>query len=150
MGDPSPSFLLVDGNNVLHAWEDLGRLLSRSRERARSELVRRLTDWSDDSEERVVLVFDGGGNAPRDERREGRIQVIHGSPGETADAIIERLVLKYAGIYRLSVATDDRAVSDLAAAAGAETLSCAALSDRLEAGWRARERWLEGRRRRRE
>ena len=76
--------------------------------------------------------------------------MIHGSPGETADAIIERLVLKYAGIYRLSVATDDFAVRDLSAAAGAETISCAALADRLEAGRRARERWLEGRRRRRE
>jgi predicted RNA-binding protein with PIN domain len=146
--DPArPSFLLVDGNNVLHAWEDLRPLRLRSAELARRELTRLLTDWSDDADDRVVLVFDGGTRSPRDEQRERRIQVIHGGPGETADAVIERLVLKYAGSYGLTVATDDRAVLDLAAAAGAETISCDLLKARLEAGARNREDWLRRHRR---
>ncbi len=142
MAQDAPSFLLVDGNNILHAWEDLRSLLRASRERARAELVCRLTDWSDDADSRVVLVFDDGGTAPRNEQREGRIQILYGAPGETADSIIERLALKYANIYRIEVATDDRAIFDLAAAAGAETLSAAALQDRLAADLRARDRWL--------
>jgi len=142
-----PSFLLVDGNNVLHAWEDLWPQRTRSADLARRELIRRLIDWSDDSDDRVVLVFDGGINSPRDEQRERRIQVIHGGPGETADAVIERLVLKYATSYRLSVATDDRAVQDLAAAAGAETISCDLLKARLEAGLQNRAEWLRRHRR---
>jgi predicted RNA-binding protein with PIN domain len=146
--DPDrPSFLLVDGNNVLHAWEDLRALRTRSADRARRELIRRLTDWSDDSDDRVVLVFDGGARSPRDEQRDRRIQVIHGGPGETADAVIERLVLKYATSYRLTVATDDRAVQDLAAAAGAETISCDLLKARLESGARNRADWLRRHRR---
>jgi uncharacterized protein len=146
--DPArPSFLLVDGNNVLHAWEDLRPLRLRSAELARRELTRLLTDWSDDADDRVVLVFDGGTRAPRDEQRDRRIQVIHGGPGETADAVIERLVLKYAGSYGLTVATDDRAVVDLAAAAGAETISCDLLKARLEAGARNRADWLRRHRR---
>jgi predicted RNA-binding protein with PIN domain len=146
--DPDrPSFLLVDGNNVLHAWEDLRPLRTRSADLARRELIRRLTDSSDDSDDRVVLVFDGGTRSPRDEQRDRRIQVIHGGPGETADAVIERLVLKYATSYRLTVATDDRAVLDLAAAAGAETISCDLLKARLEAGARNRADWLRRHRR---
>lgn len=146
--DPDrPSFLLVDGNNVLHAWEDLRPMRLRSVELARRELIRRLIDWSDDADERVVLVFDGGSRSPRDEQRDRRIQVIHGGPGETADAVIERLVLKYGATYGLSVATDDRAVRDLAAAAGAETISCDLLKARLEAGHQNRADWLRRHRR---
>lgn len=147
MDSNRPSFLLVDGNNVLHAWEDLRPLRIRSVDLARRELIRRLTDWSDDSEDRVVLVFDGGARSPRDEQRDRRIQVIHGGPGETADAVIERLVSKYGASYRLTVATDDRAVLDLAAAAGAETISCDLLKARLEAGARNRADWLRRHRR---
>ncbi|MBU6180508.1 MAG: NYN domain-containing protein, partial [Verrucomicrobia bacterium] len=65
-----PSFLLVDGNNILHAWEDLRPLMARSADKARVSLIRRLIDWSDDSDERLVLVFDGGVRSPRDEQRE--------------------------------------------------------------------------------
>jgi predicted RNA-binding protein with PIN domain len=143
-----PSFLLVDGNNVLHAWDDLRPVLLRSAEQARAELIRRLTDWSDDSDERIVLAFDGGTRSARTEQREGRIQVIYGAVGETADAVIERLVLKYAASYPLIVATDDRAVRDLSAAAGAEVISAGLLKDRLEAGLRARQEWLRRHRRR--
>ncbi len=147
MDSDRPSFLLVDGNNVLHAWEDLRPLRIRSADLARRELIRRLTDWSDDSDDRVVLVFDGGINSPRDEQRDRRIQVIHGGPGETADAVIERLVSKYGASYRLTVATDDRAVQDLAAASRAETISCDLLKARLEAGARNRADWLRRHRR---
>jgi predicted RNA-binding protein with PIN domain len=150
MSNDRPSFLLVDGNNILHAWEDLAALLRRFRNAARAELVRLLTDWSDDADERVVLVFDGGGASPRDEVRERRIQIIHGASGETADSIIERLALKYAETYRLVVATDDLAVRDLAEAAGAEGISADALRDRIEAGRRARARWIERHRRRKD
>lgn len=147
MDTDRPSFLLVDGNNVLHAWEDLRPMRLRSVDLARRELIRRLTDWSDDADERVVLVFDGGARSPRDEQRDRRIQIIHGAAGETADAVIERLVLKYAASYHLIVATDDRAVLDLAAAAGAETISCDLLHARLEAGSRTRAEWLRRHRR---
>lgn len=146
-GEERPSFLLVDGNNVLHAWEDLRPALRQGVEKARAELVRRLVDWSDDSEERLVLVFDGGRKSTRDEHRESGIQILFGSAGETADVMIERLVSKYAATYRLTVATDDRAVSELASAAGAETLSSAGLLHRVEAANRLRAEWLRKHRR---
>lgn len=145
-GEKRPSFLLVDGNNILHAWEDLRPVLRQGVEKARAELVRRLVDWVDDSDERLVLVFDGGRKSTREEHRESGIQILFGSAGETADVLIERLVSKYAGTYRLTVATDDRAVSELASAAGAETLSSAGLLQRVEAGNRLRAEWLRNHR----
>ena len=146
-GEQVPSFLLVDGNNILHAWEDLRPALRQGVERARAELIRRLVDWSDDADERLVLVFDGGRKSQREEQRQSGIQVIFGSAGETADVVIERLVSKYAGTYRLIVATDDRSVDELAAAAGAETLSSIGLHQLLASGARHRSEWLRKHRR---
>lgn len=147
--DPDrPSFLLVDGNNLLFAWDDLRAMLPHRRALAKSSLIQCLTDWCDDSDERVVLVFDGSQASPREEKRDHRIQVIYGGPGETADDIIERLTLKYVAQYTLTIATDDHAICDLVEAAGAEVLSARGLRERIEAGRRSREEWLKRHRRR--
>lgn len=148
MDSDRPSFLLVDGNNILFAWSSLRERRAASPDAARADLIRQLTDWSDDSDDRVVLAFDGGVRAPREEARGKRIQVIYGGPGETADAVIERLVLKYAATYSLTVASDDHAVRDLVEAAGAEVISADGLRDRIEAGMKDRAEWLRRHRRR--
>lgn len=148
MDSSRPSFLLVDGNNILFAWAALRERHAESREAARAELIRQLTDWSDDSDVRVVLAFDGGVRAPREEVRGKRIQVIHGGPGETADAVIERLVLKYSETCTLTVASDDHAVRDLVEAAGASVISAEGLLDRIDSGMKNRAEWLRRHRRR--
>ncbi len=148
MDSARPAFLLVDGNNVLFAGDVLRRRRATSVEAARAELVQTLTDWSDDSVERIVLAFDGGVQSPRDEVRGRRIQIIYGGPGETADTVIERLALKYASTYRLTVASNDHAIRDLVEAAGAAVISAEGLLDRIEASKRQRAEWLRRHRRR--
>lgn len=148
MDSARPSFLLVDGNNILFAWDSLRQRRAISPDAARAELIQVLTDWSDDSEERVVLAFDGGVQSPRDEVRGRRIQIIHGGPGETADAVIERLVLKYVSSYPLTVASNDHAIRDLVEAAGASVISAEGLLDRVQASQRKRAEWLRRHRRR--
>jgi len=148
MSESRPSFLLVDGNNVIHAWPDL---LARHRRRpgsAHEELVRRLETYRDWSGDRVVVVFDGRGTTLDEERRPDGLQIFYTSEGNTADDIIERLALKYAGIFDITVATDDRAEQDVVVAAGGEALSAAGLSDRLTSAERGMRDWLERRRRR--
>jgi predicted RNA-binding protein with PIN domain len=143
MSTSRPSFLLVDGNNILHAWDDLREVLRRDRERARLELTHRLTEYRQFTGQRVVLVFDGRSALATEERAAGGIQIIFSNSRQAADGVIESLVRTYAATYDLVVATDDRAVQDVAVGAGAEAISAAALSDRVAAGEIERSRWLD-------
>ncbi len=113
-------YLLVDGHSVIFAWPELRALHVRRMGAAREALVRTLTDYQDASGVRVVLVFDGQGTRVSEEP-EGRdgIQIFYARAGQTADAVIERLVAKYAGTYRLTVATSDRLEAQTAISFGA-------------------------------
>ena len=143
-----PSFLLVDGNNIIHAWPDLLDLHRRVPGGAYPELIRRLADFRDYSGERIVVVFDGRASATTEERPTPGLQVIYTSQSQTADDVIERLTTKYAGGYRITVATDDRAEQDLVVAAGGEVLSADGLRQRLEAGRRDLDDWIKRHRKR--
>ena len=109
MSESGPSFLLVDGNNIIHAWPDLLKLHRRRSGLAHEELIRRLGAYRDYSGQRVVVVFDGRRSRLTEEREPGGLQVIYTSQDKTADDIVERLAIKYASQYEIVVATDDRA-----------------------------------------
>lgn len=148
MNDSRPSFLLVDGNNIIHAWPDLSELHRRRRGSAHEELVRRLTSYRDYSGRRIVVVFDGRGATINEEREAGGIQVIYSSEGNTADDIVERLAIKYAKTYEILVATDDRAEQDVVVAAGGEAISSLGLRSLLEGSEREMTDWIERNRKR--
>jgi len=143
-----PSFLLVDGNNIIHAWPELLDLHRRVPGSAYLELIRRLADFRDFSDERIVVVFDGRASAATEERPTPGLQVIYTSQSQTADDVIERLTTKYAGRYRITVATDDRAEQDLVVAAGGEVISAEGLRQRIEAGRRDLNDWIKRHRKR--
>lgn len=135
-------FLLVDGNNVIHAWSDLLALHRRRRGTAHLELCRRLRAYHDGGDERVVVVFDGRGEKVEEEREKGGFQVIYTDGGSTADDVIERLSLKYSGRYELTVATDDLAEQQMVMSHGAHVMSADGLRkllERSEGNWR---RWV--------
>ena len=60
------------------------------------------------------------------------MQVFYPQAGQTADAIIERLVLKYATTHRLTVATNDNLIRTAAVAAGASTMDSETLLAELQ------------------
>ncbi len=116
---PAREYLLVDGHSVIFAWPELRRLHGRRMAAARDALIRQLTDYQDQSGVRVVLVFDGRGAKATEESEPGGIQVFYAPAGRTADQLIERLVAKYAGAHRLTVATSDRLEQQTAISFGA-------------------------------
>jgi len=142
MDDDRPSFLLVDGNNIIHAWADLAALHRRSRGSAHRELIKQLTCYQDFAGDRVVVVFDGRGDRTAEEREPGGIQVFYTSGDKTADDVIERLAVKYVDTYRITVATDDRAEQDGVVAAGGEAISSDALRGRIDAAEARMNDWL--------
>jgi len=148
MNESQPSFLLVDGNNILHAWPELVKLLVRDRAAARTELIRRMVEYSGFSGDRTVIVFDGRGAATNEERMEGGLQVFYSGDGHTADEIVERLARKYATSYDIVVATDDRAEQDVVVGVGAQVISAEGLQSRLESVDREKDDWLRRHRKR--
>jgi predicted RNA-binding protein with PIN domain len=147
-----PKVLIVDGNNVIHAVPELLALLvapgGRRSGRAHRELERRLTNYQDETGERVVLVFDGRGEkVEKSDPRDGGLQVLRSDSATSADTIIERLVVRYVDEYDLQVASDDRAVQNAVAAMEATWISVAGLAALIDRVERQLSRRLELRRR---
>ena len=102
-----------------------------------------MSDYRDWSEDRVVVVFDGRGNTVDEERQDGGLQIFYTSGSKTADDIIERLAIKYAKVYKITVATDDRAEQDIVVGAGGEALSSEGLKEKIDRAGQDRDRWIE-------
>ena len=149
MSESRPSFLLVDGTNIMHAWSDLSEMRRRRPEDARNELIRRLEAYRDFSEDRVVVVFDGRGTATVEAERSDGLQVFFSGEGKTADDVIERLATKYAGKFEIAVATDDRAEQDLVVGVGGSAMSSSILRERIEQAERRMREWIDRHRKRR-
>ena len=115
------SFLLVDAHNVIFARPELAVLHRQNRAAAREKLLQILERLQDVGGLRVVAVFDGGSgkNPGTDFSGAAGVQVFY---AQGADAVIERLVAKYAATHRLTVATDDNLIRTAAIAAGASTI----------------------------
>lgn len=127
-------FLLIDAHNVIFARPKLATLHRRNPAAARAQLVRLLERHQDASGVRVVAVFDGGNAAQPTKEKSGPagIQIFYPQSGQTADAILERLVLKYAATHRLTVATNDNLIRTATVAAGAATMDAATLFEEID------------------
>lgn len=115
------SYLLVDAHNVIFARSELAALHRQNPAAGRESLLRILERLQDAGGMRVVAVFDGnsGKKAETGVPEPGGVQVFY---AQGADAVIERLVAKYAGKHRITVASDDNLIRTAAMAAGASTI----------------------------
>jgi len=125
-------YLIVDGHSVIFAWPELRKLHGRRTFLARDELIKTLTAYQDASSVRVVVVFDGKGEKSNEDSSPGGIQVFYSAAGQTADAIVERLVAKYASQHEITVATDDHMEQQTATSFGALVVSAEGLRAWLE------------------
>lgn len=116
----SPTHLLVDGSNVLHAWADTRVLARRDREAAKALLLRRVAVLRDFAGWRVTVVFDGRGGDLVVEAVGGAVDFacVHTPAGATADDVIERLVGRAADPGACLVVTGDQAERATVEAAG--------------------------------
>jgi hypothetical protein len=125
-------YLIVDGHSVIFAWPELRKLHTRRTELARNELVKILTAYQDASGVRVVAVFDGQGGKFNEASEPGGIQIFYSAADQTADAIVERLVAKYASRHEITVATSDLMEQQTATTFGALVVSAEGLRPWLE------------------
>lgn len=130
----SPTHLIVDGSNVLHAWADTRALARRDKEAAKALLLRRVGVLHDFSGWRVTVVFDGRGEELHVEAvgDAADFACVHTPAGATADDVIEQLVGRAAEPTACLVATADRAEQSTVEAAGAAWCSPEDLARRIE------------------
>jgi hypothetical protein len=125
-------YLIVDGHSIIFAWPELRKLQTRRSLLAREALIKRLREYQDWTNVRVVVVFDGKGRKIETSSDPHDVQVFYSRTDQTADAIIERLASKYAERFELMVATSDSMEGETVEACGAEWISPEALRGLLE------------------
>ena len=104
-----PEYLLVDGYNVIFAWEELAELARTDLDAARHRLIQILCNYQGYRRCELILVFDAykvKGNPGSIERQHG-IHVVYTKEAETADMYIEKVTHTLAKEHRVRVATSD-------------------------------------------
>jgi predicted RNA-binding protein with PIN domain len=109
-GQPPPEILLIDGYNVLYAWEEWKPLLDSSLENARMALADLLCNYAGATGHRIILVFDAyrvpGQKGSAEKYR--NIFIIYTRQAQTADAFIEQSTYVSRNAGRIRVVTSDR------------------------------------------
>ena len=109
---PKDRYLIVDGYNIIFAWEDLAQQARADLDAARRKLCDILSSFSGFTKCRTVVVFDGykqKGN-PGEKRQLGNIQVVYTPEGVSADRYIEELAADIGNNYQVRVASSDSLV----------------------------------------
>lgn len=103
-------YLLVDGYNIIFAWEELRELAERNMDSARGKLLDILCNYQGAEKCQVIAVFDAyrvQGHAT-EFLDYHNIHVVYTKEAETADQYIEKFAHQNAGKYHVTVATSDR------------------------------------------
>ena len=104
-----PEYLLVDGYNIIFAWEELKDIAHDNLDAARKTLCDLLCNYQGYKKCEVILVFDAykvkGGLGSVE--KYNNIHVVYTKEAETADAYIERATYDLGKNHRVRVATSD-------------------------------------------
>ncbi len=123
-----PEYLLVDGYNIIFAWDELRKLAQDSLEAARTRLIERLRNYQGWRQCPVIVVFDAykvKGN-PGSVEKLGGVSVVYTKEAETADMYIEKAAHDLSRTYRVRVATSDGLEQVIILGGGALRLPAAA------------------------
>ncbi len=132
---PKQKYIIVDGYNVIFAWEDLAAQARSDLDAARRQLCDQLSSFAGYTKCRLVVVFDGykqKGN-PGEKRQLHNIQVVYTKEGETADAYIEALADEIGNNYSVRVASSDALVQISSLRSGVLRMSARELRSEVDA-----------------
>lgn len=131
--DIRPECIIVDGYNVIFAWDALKSIASYNLEEARSKLLDILSNYSAYSNKRTVVVFDAykvSGNSGK-KFEYGNIHVVFTKENELADVYIEKLVSEIGKNEKVKVVTSDNLIQLSAIRFGVLRMSAADFEDEI-------------------
>ena len=133
--EPSgPEYLLVDGYNLIFAWDELKKLAADNLEGARQALADLLCNYRGFHDCQVILVFDaykvphGTGEVSRYQN----IYIVYTREAETADMYIEKTTYQLAKQRRVRVVTSDGAEQLIILGHGALRVSARSFREEVE------------------
>ena len=132
---PRKEHIIVDGYNLIFAWDELKALARDRLDLARERLMDILSGYIGFTGAKLVLVFDGfrtPGN-PGSRTEYHNISVAFTKDGETADAYIERIVDEIGKNYTVRVVTSDNLIRLSALRSG--VLRCSSGEFKGEVEW---------------
>lgn len=141
-------YLLVDGYNIIYAWEDLKELADVNLHAAQTKLMDILSNYQGFKKCTLILVFDAY-------KVEGHVEeviiyhnihVVYTKEAETADQYIEKTVHKIGRENQVTVATSDGLEQIIIMGQGAHRMSARGLRDEIKATEnQIRQQWHEKR-----
>ena len=129
-----PEYLLVDGYNIIFAWDELKTIAEENLDAARKQLCDILSNYRGFRKCRVIAVFDAykvKGGQGSVEKYHG-IHVVYTKEAETADAYIERATYEIGKHHRVRVATSDGPEQLIILGHGALRISASAFRQEVE------------------
>ncbi len=139
-------YLLVDGYNIIFAWEELREMARDNVEGARTKLMDILCNYQGYIQDTLILVYDAykvKGN-PGTVQRYHNIHVVYTKEAETADQYIEKTVHQIGKKYQVTVATSDALEQVIIWGQGAARMSAQELRREVENYTRQRlEEWQD-------
>ena len=126
-------YLLVDGYNIIHAWDELKDLAETNLESARLKLVDILSNYQPMRDCQIMVVFDAYRIEGRNETVEKlhNICVVFTGEAQTADHFIEKFAHANKDNYRIIVATSDALEQMIIRGAGAQLMSTRELKEAI-------------------
>lgn len=144
--DMSKKYLLVDGYNIIYAWEELKELADENIDAARGKLLDDMCNYRGMKDHEIIVVFD----AYRVKGHETEvldymnIHVVYTKEAETADQYIEKFAHEHGRKYDVTVATSDGMEQIIIRGQGCSLRSARELKEDMEAAkQRIREEYLE-------
>ncbi|MGN8895893.1 NYN domain-containing protein [Flavonifractor sp. HCP28S3_F3] len=129
-----PEYLLVDGYNIIFAWDELKAVAQTNLDAARQMLMDLLSNYQGFKKNVVILVFDAY-KVPRsiqDVYKYHNIYVVYTKEAETADTYIERATYEIGKHHQVRVATSDGAEQLIILGHGALRLSATTFKAEVE------------------
>ncbi len=127
-------YLLVDGYNIIFAWEELRELSKVNMDSARVSLLEIMCNYQGFTGVQLIVVFDAykvQGNKGSVEKYKN-IYAVYTREAETADQYIEKTVHNIGKKHRVTVATSDRLEQMIILGDGAVRLSAAGIKEEVE------------------
>ncbi len=127
-------YMIVDGYNILHAWDDFNCLLEDNLDGARARLMDILCNYQAYKKCELILVFDAykvKGNIG-EMFDYHNIHIVYTKEAETADTYIEKLTHQMAKDYYVTVATSDGLVQLITRGQNCVIMSARELREEIE------------------
>ena len=127
-----PDYLLVDGYNMIFAWDELKKTAEENLDAARGELINMMCNYQGYAGCELILVFDAYKvkGKHRDVEKYSNIYIVYTKEKETADSYIERVTHELSKKHRVRVATSDGLEQIIILGNGAMRMSAAEFHDR--------------------